>query len=481
MTTLPPLDPKSAELATLGSREALPGPKSAALIARQVERESGAVSYPRRLPIAIRRAAGCYVEDLDGHVFIDFLSGAGVLSLGHNHPELVAAVKQQLNLLAHGLDFPTDVKDRFTTAHLSMLPESMRAGTKMHFCGPTGSDAVEAAIKLSKLYTGGSEVIAFTGSYHGCSAGSLAVSSVRSMKEGLANLMPGAHFFPYGSTSDRSAREHALAPAECAAYLHKALVDSHSGLAKVAAVILELVQGEGGVVAADRAFVQAVRQVTAQLDIPLIADEIQTGCGRTGTWFAFEQYEIEPDIVLASKALSGIGAPVSAIFYRRKLDVWDPGMHIGTFRGNQLAFAAGAAMVEVVKRDQVLDNVRERAAQATAAFERIAAEYPVLGPIRGKGLMIGAALRDPDTGEFLPDLTREVQRLSLQHGLILEVGGRDDGIIRMLPPLNVNSTTMARALDVFRTVVAIAQRRWDGRVVPLHDPRDGGQLKRRAS
>src|SRR5579864_1547565 len=178
-------------------RTPLPGPASALLLERQEQRESSARTYPRRLTIAPRRGAGSYIEDVDGNVFIDFLTGAGVLSLGHSHPELIEAVERQLPLLTHGLDFPTEIKDEFISAQLSMLPAEMRDTTKIGFCGPTGANAIEAALKLCKIATGRAEIIAFQGGFHGSTHGAMAVSSLVSQREGVANTMPGVHFFPY--------------------------------------------------------------------------------------------------------------------------------------------------------------------------------------------------------------------------------------------------------------------------------------------
>jgi diaminobutyrate-2-oxoglutarate transaminase len=203
-------------------------------------------------------------------------------------------------------------------------------------------------------------------------------------------------------------------------------------------VILELVQGEGGVVPADPDFVHRLRALTLELDIPLVVDEVQTGCGRTGTWFAFEQYGIEPDVILASKALSGIGQPVAVIMYHERLDVWRPGAHTGTFRGNQLAFAAGARTVEIFQRDNVLSNVRARAAQIGQRLDGLRG-HPWVRDVRGRGLMWGIELADPGSGRPAGDLAASVQADALRRGLIVELGGRADCVVRLLPPLNVTA------------------------------------------
>lgn len=433
----------------------LPGRESAKLLGRQRDLESGAVSYPRRLPIAMRSAKGSYIEDLDGNVFVDFLTGAGVLPLGHSHPEVVGAATVQMEHLCHGLDFPTEVKDGFMRAQLSMLPDGMRDEMKVHFCGPTGADAVEAALKLCKLYTKADEIVSFQGAYHGCTHAAMSVTGLRSMKEYVGNRMPGVHFFPYSYCHQCPlGLVRSECDINCAAYLEKALGDSNSGLGRIAGVLMELVQGEGGVIPADKVFVRRIRDVTEKLNIPLIVDEIQTGCGRTGTWYAFEQFGIVPDVVITSKGLSGMGAPVALMFYRKKMDVWSPGAHIGTFRGNQVAFAAGITTIDVIKREGVLSNVVERGEQLMNGLQEIKRSSKVVGDVRGIGLMLGIEMIDPATGLHSGQLAREVQSAALRHGLILEVGGRDDAVVRMLPPLNVSATTADEALSILRLAIS---------------------------
>ena len=432
----------------------LPGPRSAELLARQDRHESSARTYPRHLPIAIDTADGSFVRDLDGNVFIDFLAGAGVLSLGHNHPELVAVATEQLARFTHGLDLASPAKDAFVAAQLSMLPAPMRDRMKLHFCGPTGANAVEAALKLCKTATGRETIVAFSGGFHGASHAAMAVSGLVEQKQPVPGGMPGVHFFPF-SYCTRCAL--GLNPESCAtncvSYLENVLRDPNGGVAHPAAVIMELVQGEGGVIPAQREFVQRVRELTYELDIPLVADEVQTGCGRTGTWFAFEQYDIEPDVIVASKALSGMGLPVAVIFYDVKLDRWAPGAHTGTFRGFQPAFAAGAEAVRIIRRDDVLGNVRRRETQIAERLAVLATNRWVR-EVRGLGLMWGIELADPASGGTKTSPARQVQAHALRKGLILEVGGRDDCVVRMLPPLNVTAEVVDVACSILLEAIA---------------------------
>jgi diaminobutyrate-2-oxoglutarate transaminase len=443
----------------------LPGPGSAALLARQGSRESNARVYGRHLPIAVEEASGSFVRDVDGNVFIDFLAGAGVLSLGHGHPELVEVATEQLRRFCHGLDLPTPAKDAFTTAQLSMLPEPMRDRMRVHFCGPTGANAVDAALKLCKTATGRGEVVAFSGGFHGTTHAAMAVTGNVATKAPVANLVPGVHVFPYSHCADCPlGLIRDTCTTNCMGLLERALRDPNGGILRPAAVLVEMVQGEGGVIPADVDFVRRVRELTRELDVPLVVDEVQTGCGRTGTWFAFEQYGIEPDVIIASKALSGIGQPVSIILYDERLDVWAPGAHTGTFRGNQVAFATGARAVEIVRRDDVLGNVRARSAQIRRRFD-VLRNHPWVRDVRGRGLMWGIELADPVTGAWAGELASRVQARALRRGLIVELGGRDDCVVRLLPPLNVTAEVADIACDIL--VEAIVRCAPSGPALPV--------------
>ncbi|WP_433288990.1 aspartate aminotransferase family protein [Pseudonocardia sp. CA-142604] len=425
----------------------VPGPRSQEFLDRQGRRESNARVYPRHFPIAVETASGSFVRDVDGNVFIDFLAGAGVLSLGHNHPDLVQAVIDQLGRFTHGLDLPSPAKDAFTEAQLSMLPSGLRDRMKVHFCGPTGANAVDAAIKLCKIATGRGDVVSFQGGFHGTTHVGMAVTGLVANKGPVANGVPGVHFFPYSNCSScPMGLTRDSCSTNCIGFLERSLRDPNGGVPLPAAVVVEMVQGEGGVVPADDEFVRRLRLLTRELGVPLVVDEVQTGCGRTGTWFAFEQYGIEPDVIVASKALSGIGQPVAIILYNERLDVWEPGAHTGTFRGNQLAFAAGAEAVRVVERDDVLGNVRRRGLQIDRRLGALNGNRWVR-EVRGRGLMWGIELEDPP-GSAPGELAGEVQARALRQGLIVELGGRNDTVVRMLPPLNVTAEVVDMACTI---------------------------------
>ena len=410
-------------------------------------------TYPRGLPIAIRRGLGSYVEDIDGNVFIDFLTGAGALPLGHSHPELVEAVAMQLPLLTHGLDFPTEIRDEFISAQLSMLPESMRSGMRIEFCGPSGADAVDAALKLSKTATGRSDIVSFQGAFHGSSHAAMTVSGLVAQKERVAGRVPGVHFFPYPYPLRCALDGGADSGLRCLEYLERSLRDPLGGVPLPAAVIVEMVQGEGGVIPASSDFVQGLRRVTRELEIPLIVDEVQTGGGRTGTWFAFEQHGIEPDAIVASKAIGGMGMPIAIVLHDERLDAFAPGAHTGTFRGNQLAFAAGVASARIMQRDGILEHVCDLGGYALGVLEGFVRDHEIVGEARGRGLMLGIEVVDPSTGEPNTLAAVALQRSAIERGLIVELGGRGDCVVRFLPPLNVSRETLDQAFEILNAAL----------------------------
>jgi diaminobutyrate-2-oxoglutarate transaminase len=449
----------------------VPGPLGTAYLARQAARESNARTYPRRLPVAVARAEGSYVADVDGNVYLDFLTGAGALPLGHSHPEVTAAVSAQLDQFVHGLDLPTPAKDEFTDQVLGLLPEPLRDRMRVHFCGPTGANAIEAAIKLTTSFTGRGGVVSFQGGFHGSTLAAMSVTGLVSQKQPVPATMPGVSFFPYSScTRCPLGLRRDSCEVNCAGYLERTLADPNGGVSLPGAAVMEMVQGEGGAIPAVPEFAHRVRDLTRRLDIPLIVDEIQTGCGRTGTWFAFEQYGIEPDVVVLSKAFGGIGLPVAVMLYHERFDTWQPGAHIGTFRGNQLAFAAGVAAIRIMRRDGVLDNVRRRGAQLADLLAPLAGLSPWVADVRGTGLMWGVELADPVTGEPAAGPAAEIQRRALQRGLIIEVGGRSDAVLRLLPALNCTSEQIALGVSILVETVDEVLNGRSGAAVPADRP-----------
>ncbi|MFL5322056.1 MAG: aspartate aminotransferase family protein, partial [Myxococcaceae bacterium] len=393
----------------------------------------------------------CDVWDVDGRRYLDFFAGAGALALGHGHPAVVEAVRAQLEVFTHGLDFPSETRDAFVTELLGTMPESMR-DYRVHLCAPTGTDAVEAAIKLCKRATGRSGVIAFRGSYHGTTAGALAATSNVELRSRFPSLMPEVHFAAYANCAHCPAKlPRASCGTACAAMFETIFEDDHSGVAAPAAVLMELVQGEGGTIIPPTDFVQRVRQACSRAKAPLVADEIQSGLGRTGKWWAFEHFDIAPDVVLSSKALGGIGLPVAAMAYRPDLDVWEPGSHIGTFRGHHLAFAAGAKAIQVMREEDVLHNARERGAQLLNGLTQLSGAF--LRRPRGLGLMVAVDVVHPSDGTGWPELASAIRSAAFEAGLLIELGGRGGAALRFLPPLIVTEAEVTKGLQLLEAAM----------------------------
>ena len=426
---------------------------------RQQQRESNARSYPRRIPLSLNRGQGIYVQDTQQQIFIDCLAAAGTLALGHNHPEVTAAVSQTLHsgMPLQALDLATPVKDQFIEQLFNLLPGKMAEQARIQMCSPCGSDAVEAAIKLAKIATGRHKILAFSGAYHGMTQGALNLmgnlgpKSAINMSGADVHIMP----FPYAPRCPYGLGEGGV---KASLYQLKTLLtDPESGIQKPAAIIVEAVQGEAGALPADFAWLKGLREITTEHDIVLIIDEIQAGMGRTGKVFAFEHAEIEPDMIVLSKALGG-GQPLAAIVYSNKLDKWSPGAHAGTFRGNQLALAAG----QVVFRHLAEENLHFHAEEMGCLLKNRLSliDSPIIGDVRGRGLMLGVEIVDPmgakdSLGNFPQDGTRAlaVQQAALKRGLIVETGGRFGSTIRFLPPLIVNFQEIKAIAEIFAEAV----------------------------
>lgn len=429
---------------------------------RQNDFESSARSYPRKFPVALTRARGSWVEDAEGRKYLDFLCGAGTLALGHNDDEVNKAMTDLISSGAplHTLDLTTPVKDRFVETIFSTLPEELRKNAKIQFCSPSGTDATDAAIKLCKTATGRGTVMAFSGGYHGMGHGALALTGNQNAKLKVQNLMPGVQFMPYpysyrcpfglgGEAGEKAA----------SAYFERMLKDPESGVTRPAAVILEAIQGEGGVIPAPVSFLQSVRRVTKELSIPLILDEIQCGMGRSGQVWAFQKAGIVPDVILMSKAIGG-SQPMSVVVYNRDLDVWTAGAHAGTFRGNQLAMAAGTVVLNRIMKPEFLADVQRKGSLLKSALLNLQKEVSIIGDVRGRGLMLGIEFIDPDgekdvMGHPVPsgEISAEIQRRCFEKGLIMEKGGRNGSVMRSLSALTVSDSEISTMLDIFSSSV----------------------------
>ncbi|MFH0291534.1 pyridoxal phosphate-dependent class III aminotransferase [Vibrio alginolyticus] len=431
----------------------------------QAEHESEVRSYPRRLPIAIKQAFGCLVEDTRGQIFLDCLAGAGTLALGYNHPEINQALKEQLDsgLPYQTLDIATSAKTTFIQSVKSFLPQELSENSVIQFCGPSGADAVEAAIKLVKQTTGRNTMFAFRGAYHGMTNGTMGMMGNLGTKARRTGLMSDVHFMPFpynlrcpfGLGGDEGAKASIR-------YIDRLLNDDESGIMKPAAIIVEPVQGEGGVVPAPAFWLRELRRICDEHGILLIFDEIQCGVGKTGYNFAFEESGIVPDILCLSKAIGG-GLPMSLLVINKQHDTWKPGEHTGTFRGNQLAMVSGAKALEIIQRDNLVEHANVAGQYLRYGLESIQKRVNCIAEVRGKGLMLGVEIKTPNGelnkfGEPQADseLTLSIQRAALERGLIVEKGGREGAVIRFLPPLIISFEQIDFALRVFEDAILAA-------------------------
>lgn len=454
------------------------------ILRRQSARESAARTYARALPIVPVRARGLTIEGADGRRYLDCLSGAGTLALGHNHPVVLEAIRKVLDSGAplHVLDLATPVKDAFVTELFHTLPPGLADHARVQFCGPAGTDAVEAALKLVRTATGRAGIMAFTGAYHGMTAGALEASGDASHTLVARLPYPQDYRCPLGIGGPQGAE---LA----ARWTESVLDDPKSGVPHPAGMILEPVQGEGGVIPAPDAWMRRMREITATRSVPLIADEVQTGVGRTGAFWAVEHSGITPDVMVLSKAIGG-SLPLAVVVYHEDLDVWEPGTHAGTFRGNQLAMAAGTATLIYVRENRLAERAATLGSRMLNQLAALAGEFSCIGEVRGRGLMIGvefvggeggggAHSSAPEPGGVLdggvtpagkrgpsadgprpaaPELAAAVQRECLRRGLIVELGGRHASVVRLLPPLTISDEQAAAVLDRLADAVETAAR-----------------------
>jgi diaminobutyrate-2-oxoglutarate transaminase len=401
-------------------------------------RESEVRGYIRSFPVVFESAKGSTLTAADGRVFLDFFAGAGALNYGHNNPAFSRALIDYLERdgIIHGLDMATSAKKRFLEAFERLVLTPRGFDYKVQFTGPTGANAVEAALKVARLATGRSNVVAFTNAFHGLSLGGLAATGNRHYRGAAGVNLGDVTRLPFdGYLGDG---------VDTLDLFERMLADPGSGLDLPAAVIVEAVQGEGGINVASVPWLQRLRRLTADHGVLLILDEIQSGVGRTGSFFAFEAADIVPDVVTVSKSISGSGLPMSIVLLRPEVDVWKPGDHTGTFRGNNLAFVSARAALETYWADSAFtDGVRAKSALLDAELRRIAAAHPQLGAdVRGRGLMYGLAIDSDRT------LAGRISAEAFRRGLVIETSGAFDEVLKFLPALTISEEELAQGLAI---------------------------------
>jgi diaminobutyrate-2-oxoglutarate transaminase len=436
----------------------IPGPKTKKILQKQREIEGNAVSYSRGIPIALDEGRGATVKDVDGNIFIDLFAGAGVVACGHCNPVILEAVKTQQNKITHTLDFPTKVRMELIEKIREIIPEKFRNNIKIQFGGPTGSDAVEMAVKLAKYKTKRYPLIAFEGSYHGMTSGAVTLTSGKSWKTHYLPMLPEVHFVPYAYCYRCPLNKKILdCDIDCAKYYEHVLVDPHSGVDTPAATLIEAIQGEGGTIVPPNQFTKDISKISHENEVPIVFDEIQAGFCRTGEFFSFQHSDATPDIITMSKAIGG-GFPLSAIVYQDDFDVWEPGAHIGTFRGNVTAMAAGVASIDFMIEQNLNNHVRSLGSFMIKKLNQIENKTNIIGEVRGRGLMFGVEIvNDKETKAPSDTLASKIRMECYKQGILIEIGGHYNNVVRFLPPLVITKDLARIALEKFEVAIEKAE------------------------
>jgi diaminobutyrate-2-oxoglutarate transaminase len=397
--------------------------------------ESEVRSYCRNWPTVFHRAEGSLMYAEDGTEYLDFFSGAGALNYGHNHPDLRSALIDYLNsgAVVHSLDMHTVAKREFLETFRDVVLQPRDLDYKVMFPGPTGTNAVESALKLARKVTGREHVVSFTNAFHGMTLGSLAVTG-NSMKRGGAGIpLYHATPVPYDDYFDGETTDFL--------WLERVLNDSGSGIEHPAAVIVETVQGEGGLNSARASWLRHLADLCKRHDILLIVDDVQAGCGRTGPFFSFEEAGIVPDVVTLSKSVSGYGLPMALTLFKPEHDQWAPGEHNGTFRGQNPSFVTGKAALERFWKDDVFEKeTLDKATQLREGLLKVADKYED-AQVRGRGMLQGIAYPDYD-------VAGAIAKAAFERGLLVETSGPESEVVKLMPALTIDGNDLQRGLDI---------------------------------
>jgi diaminobutyrate-2-oxoglutarate transaminase len=404
--------------------------------------ESNVRSYCRKYPVVFSTAKGAILTDQNGREYIDFLCGAGSCNYGHNNDYIKDKVIEYLRNdgIIHGLDLYSVVKGEFISTLQKEILIPRGYDYKVLFPGPTGTNAAEAALKIARKVKGRSNILALMGGFHGMSLGSLAVTTERGAREACGVPLGNATHVPHPCMMEGF---------DTIAYIDMLLSHDHSGVDKPAAIIIESVQGEGGINILPEAWLRDIRKLCDRHDMLLILDEIQAGCCRTGSFFSFERAGIRPDIVIMAKSIGGIGMPLALVLVRPEYDVLLPGEHNGTFRGFQLAFVAGKAAIEyLIATNLEAETVRKGGLVRAFLQERLPAVSPKLS-FRGLGLMWGI-----DCAAFPAGTAQKVRQKCFEKGLILELSGREDSVVKLMPTLTIEDSILISGLEIVTSVLS---------------------------
>lgn len=402
--------------------------------------ESNVRSYCRTFQDVFNKAKGSILYAESGKSYIDFFAGAGALNYGHNNDYIKKRLVNYLESdgIIHGLDMYTVAKRNFIEKFTKSILEPSNLDYKIQFCGSTGTNAVEAALKLARKVTKRTGIFSFMGGFHGMSLGSLSVTSNSDSRLGAGIPLGGTTFVPYPNTT--------LKYFDTLEYIEMLVENDHSGIEKPAAIILETVQAEGGINVASIDWLKALSDICMKHQILLICDDIQVGCGRTGDFLSFERAGIVPDMVVLSKSIGGYGLPMSMMLMKSELDIWKPGEHNGTFRGNQLAFIAGQAALELRENENLQDKVKVGETYLKKFLTEEIAVLSDLIEIRGIGMIWGIDVsRFEDT-----NASKDIVSRCFKNGLIIERAGRNDTVIKLLPPLTTDMDVLIKGCEILK-------------------------------
>jgi len=406
------------------------------------EIESEVQSYARSFPRVFNRAKGEFMWDEEGTQYLDFLAGAGTLNYGHNNdifkPILLDYI--QNDGITHGLDMHTKAKGEFLEALSEKILKPRNMEYMVQFTGPTGTNAVEAAMKVARNVTGQQNIVTFTNGFHGVSLGALAATGNAHHRDAAGVSLNGTHRMPYDGYLGENI--------DTTEYLDKVLSDSSSGINSPAAVIVETVQGEGGINVASIEWLQNLQTVCRKHKILLIVDDIQAGCGRTGDYFSFEEAGIEPDIITLSKSLGGYGLPFALVLMKPELDQWKPGEHNGTFRGNNLAFVtAKAALDHYWSDNKFSEEIKRKGQYISQRFNSIVNEFGEGNfTAKGRGMFQGINCVNGD-------IAGQITKKAFKAGLMIETSGADDHIVKILCPLVISDENLAKGIDIMEQAI----------------------------
>lgn len=433
----------------------LPGSISKIYLHNQSLHEGKIVSYPKGSPIAIKQAKGATIMDMDGNIFLDFFGGAGVIATGHCNPIITEAIRDIPSTLTHSLDFPNKYREDLVDLVLKILPPKMRDHSKIAFGGPTGSDAVESAIKLGKVITKRTPIIAFEGAYHGMTSGAVTLNSGKFWKKDYIPMIPEVHFVPFAYDYRNPFKaSNSLENAEMTANFYEHVLDDpHSGICDPALTIVEPIQGEGGSIVPHESFIRRIEEISRNNLVPICFDEIQAGFCRTGKFFSCEHSNATPDILTMSKALGG-GFPLSAIAYHEDLDKWGKAAHIGTFRGNIIAMVAGKTSIEFMIENDLTSYAEQLGNFILEELKPLERKSPIVGEVRGKGLMIAIEIVSNKVSKNPSStLCTAIRDEIFQQGIIIETGGHYSNVLRFLPPLILTYAQAKTGIEIIKCAI----------------------------